>query len=107
MPEELTFTRPPGKDLYTAVDEGTPAELGPRYLLRQANPGAPDTLKLGETWSDARYDGLYLFLGAELPPDRERTLAQTVRNARLPGGTRPLPRSAAWRPQGFPDPEEI
>jgi len=105
MPDELSFSRQPGQDLYTAVDEGTPAELRPRYLLRQPNPGAQNTLTLGETWGDSRYDGLYLFLGAPLPPERERTLAQTVRGARLPGGTRlvwiekpaePLPRIVTY-----------
>jgi hypothetical protein len=98
MPE-LSFTRHPEQDLYAAADEATPAELRPRYLLRQPRPEAPDTLTLRATWSEAAYDGYYLFLSAPLPPDQERSLAQVLRNQGLPGGTRLL-----WvdNPRGVP-----
>ncbi|HEY0019095.1 MAG TPA: hypothetical protein VGC13_22535 [Longimicrobium sp.] len=88
MPE-ISFSRPNGRDLYTASGDGTPDGARPRYLLRLPDPAAPDTLTLSATWSDpAARDGYYLFLDAPLAPEQEGPLAQFIRNRALPGFTR-------------------
>lgn len=74
--------------MYMGPAEDTSEGLRARYLLRQRDSAAPDVLPLLATWSNPAYDGYFLFLDAPLPPDRESALAQFIRSARLPGGTR-------------------
>jgi hypothetical protein len=87
MPD-VSFSRGPGRDLYTATGEGAPDALRPRYLLRRESPGAPQDVALSATWTDPTLDGYYLFLDAPLTPEQEGPFAQAIRGMLITGGTR-------------------